>query len=340
MTAGVLERARSGDADAFRELTTPYYRELHLHCYRMLGSVVDADDLMQEILLAAWNGLPGFAGRASVRTWLYRIATNRCLNAIRATKRRPRIEPVPPFEPPEPSRRGDVTWLQPYPDAWLDELSASPEVRAVRREDVELAFVVALQRLPPRQTATLVLVDVLGYAVAEVADLLETTPTAVKGALQRARAAVGKRGTPSDSGRGLGDPGEREVARRFAEAFVADDIEAVKRLLTDGAWLAMPPAPHEYHGPEAIAAFLRASADGRRTMALRLEPTRSNRQPAYTCSFVDHQDSWYAGQLVLTIQGDRITGITRFLEPTLEKVLLAPTSSWTGRAPGGKTGRR
>ncbi|WP_237771447.1 RNA polymerase subunit sigma-70 [Kribbella sp. ALI-6-A] len=374
MTSSVLELARGGDERAFQELTAPYFRELHLHCYRMLGSVTDADDLMQEILLAAWSGLAGFAGRSSVRTWLYRIATNRCLNAIRAGKRRPPTEPMPPFEPPEPTRRGEVTWLQPYPDAWLDQL---PEDRAVRRETVELAFVTALQRVPPRQAAVLVLVDVLGFTIAEVAELMDTGPTAVKGALQRARAAmrreadaVKKRraaGCPAmdegavDTRRAVGDEGRRfdgrvsddsraaadcssevtaeigagsgsadaatagewMVARRFAEAFVADDIEAVTRLLTDDAWLAMPPAPHEYHGPAAIAEFLRASAAGRRGKRLRLDPSGCNLQPGFVCYFVDDTTVWYAGRFVLAVRGERISRITRFLEPALEKALAA-----------------
>lgn len=354
MTSPLLERAQGGDERAFQELTAPYVRELHLHCYRMLGSVTDADDLLQEILLAAWTGLAGFAGRASLRTWLYRIATNRCLNAIRDGKRRPPTEPLPPFDPPEPTRRGDITWLQPYPDTWLED-------HAVRRETVELAFITALQRVPPRQAAALVLVDVLGFTLPEVADLMDTTSTAVKGALQRARASVREESSGSlDSSAERADPGPRDhpagrdpaapaeiqkarqsselaaaesatrdagdwaVARRFAAAFVADDIEAVTSLLTDDAWLAMPPAPHEYQGAVAIAAFLRASAnaDGRRGARLRLNASGCNRQPGFVCYFIgENQAPSYAGRFVLTVDGERISRITRFLEPALEKVL-------------------
>ncbi len=336
MTSSLLERAQGGDERAFHELMAPYARELHLHCYRMLGSVTDADDLLQEILLAAWTGLAGFAGRASLRTWLYRIATNRCLNAIRDGKRRPPTEPLPPFDPPEPTRRGDITWLQPYPDTWLED-------HAVRRETVELAFVTALQRVPPRQAATLVLVDVLGFTTTEVADLMDTTPTAIKGALQRARASVRGGSGAGDAGEsavrvddlsaresgavesGAGesetrDAGEWAVARRFAAAFVADDIEAVTSLLTDDAWLAMPPAPHEYQGAAAIAEFLQASAAGR-SAGVRLEPSGCNLQPGFICTFVDEQETRYAGRFVLTIDGERISRITRFLEPALEKAL-------------------
>lgn len=283
----------------FEQLTAPYLRELHVHCYRMLGSVTDADDVLQETLLAAWRGLADFEGRSSLRTWLYKIATNRCLNAIRDGKRRPPAEPLPPFDPPEPTRRGDVTWLQPYPDALLDD-------QLVKRENIELAFITALQRMPPRQAAALILVDVLDFPNAEAADLLGTTPTAIKGALQRARASLHSPPPPRDT------ETERQVAQRFAEAFAADDIATITTLLTDDAWLAMPPAPHEYCGPPAIAAFLETSAAAR-TSTLILEPTGANLQPAYVCYFVNGADRRSTGELLLTVSGDRISSITRFL---------------------------
>ncbi|NEA36656.1 RNA polymerase subunit sigma-70 [Streptomyces sp. SID13031] len=285
----------------FEEITAPYLRELHLHCYRMLGSTTDADDVLQEVLLAAWRGLDSFAGRSSLRTWLYRIATNRCLNAIRDGKRRPRPEPLPPFDPPAPTRRGDVTWLQPYPDEFLDDL-------IVKREHIALAFITALQRMPPRQTAALILVDVLDFPLSEVADLLDTTPTAIKGALQRARASLHSPPPPRDA------ETERAVAKRFAEALAADDIAAVKALLSNDAWLSMPPAPHEYYGPEAIAAFLQASAAARAETLL-LEPIGENLHPAFTCYFVGESGRRYTGCLALTVSGDRISTITRFLDP-------------------------
>ncbi|WP_224089447.1 sigma-70 family RNA polymerase sigma factor [Arthrobacter sp. StoSoilB13] len=174
MTSAELEAARSGDEEAFASLVAPFRRELHLHCYRITGSVDDADDLLQEVLLAAWKGLPGFAGRSSLRTWLYRIATTRSLNALREQRRRPRPVPVPPFEPPNPNDRFDLPHLQPYPDALVDELD--PAAQAVARESVELAFVVALQRMPPRQAATLILCDVLDFTVTEAAELLAIGP--------------------------------------------------------------------------------------------------------------------------------------------------------------------
>jgi RNA polymerase sigma-70 factor (TIGR02960 family) len=188
---GTLDRARSGDADAFSTLTAPHERELLLHCYRMLGSLTDAEDLLQDTMLAAWRGLPAFEGRSSVRTWLYRIATNRCLNALRDGRRVP-PEPVAPFAVPPPTRRGEVTWLQPYADSLLEGLpehTPGPDARYETQEAVRLAFITALQRMPPRQAATLILRDVLGYPLRDVAAMLDTTETAAKGTLQRARAA-------------------------------------------------------------------------------------------------------------------------------------------------------
>ena len=314
MDQDVLDRARAGHEAAFRELTEPYRRELQVHCYRMLGSLTDAEDVVQETLLAAWRGLSGYEGRASVRAWLYRIATNRCLNTMRAANRRVPTEPTPPFQPPEPSRRGEITWLQPYPDALLDgiaDTAPGPEARYQATEAVELAFVSALQRMPPRQAATLVLRDVLGFATDEVASMLDTTQTAIKGALQRARAALDNdavrppRPEPAE---------ERELARRFAEAFTAADIDGVIALLTDDAWLSMPPAPHEYHGIDAIRAFLTASFAYRDRRSVHLVPTRANGQIAYG-SYVRGQGEPTAdpaGLFVLTMAANGIHAITRF----------------------------
>lgn len=304
----MLDLARTGDEVAFRSLTEPYLRELRLHCYRILGSLTDAEDVLQETMLAAWRGLSTYQGKASLRAWLYRIATNRCLNALRDAGRRPRVGPLPPFDPPEPTRRGDVSWLEPFPDTLLD-----PAARYQARESVQLAFVTALQRLPPRQAATLVLRDVLGFTTVEVAAMLDTTDTAVKAALQRARATLQRR-RPAPSPLPPLPPlpesaEERAVSQRFAEAFVADDIDGVVALLTDGAWLTMPPAPHEYQWPAAIAGFLRASVAWRSGRRFVLVPTRANTQPAYGC----YLDGEPAGLIVLTLAGRRISAITRFL---------------------------
>jgi len=310
----VLSRARDGDAEAFRELVAPHRRELHVHCYRLLGSFTDADDTLQEVLLAAWRGLGTFEGRSSVRTWLYRIATNRCLNLIRDRGRRVPPPAVPPFQPPEPTRRSETTWLQPYPDTLLAELpdeAPGPDGRYDARESIELAFVAALQRLPPRQAATLILRDVLGYEAAEVAGILETTATAVKGALQRARATLaGARTDPP----AVGSVEEQRLSRRFAAAFIDRDIDMLLDLLTDDAWLAMPPAPHEYHGRAAIAAFLRVSGAWRGDRRLSLVPTRANMQPAFAVYLaeIDEQVAVGAGLIVLTLRADRIAAMTRF----------------------------
>lgn len=306
--------------DAFADLTAPYLAELRLHCYRMVGTLADADDLVQETLLAAWRGLDAFAGRASLRTWLYRIATNRCLNAIRDARRRPPTELVPPFTPPEPSRRGDVTWVQPYPCALLPaDGTHGPESQLERREDIELAFVVALQRLPPRQTAVVVLVDVLDFALAEVAAMIDSTPTAVKGLLQRGRATLARHhdGAAHVPAGGAASSSELALARRFAEAFGAGDVPAVVALLTDDAVLAMPPAPHEYVGAAAIAGFLRASVGAREGEKVRLEPTCANGQPAFVCSSVVSGVGSADSVIVLTMSGSRISRVTRVLDPGL-----------------------
>ena len=315
MEQTTLQRARDGDERAFGELTDPYRRELQVHCYRMLGSLTDAEDLLQETLLAAWRGLADFQERASVRSWLYRIATNRCLNALRGAGRRIPTEPVPPFQPPEPSRRGEITWLQPYPDALLEGIAdpaPGPEARYQATEAVELAFVAGLQRMPPRQAAALVLRDVLGFATDEVAGMLGTSHTAVKGALQRARAAL-DRARAGQAPR-PGSATEHDLARRFADAYVAADLTRIVALLTDDAWLSMPPAPHEYHGIDAITAFLRASLDYRGHRRVHLLPARANTQPAFGSYLADPAEpaGTPAGLFVLTMAGDRIQAITRF----------------------------
>jgi len=337
-----LARAQSGDAHAFRELTDPYRRELQLHCYRILGSLTDAEDLLQETLLAAWRGLDRFESRASVRAWLYRIATNRCLNALRDAGRRIPPAPTPPFEPPEPTRHGEVTWLQPYPDTFLEQVvdtAPGPAARYGAREAVELAFVAALQRLPPRQAATLLLRDVLGYSTAEVAAMLDTSETVIKGVLQRARASFDHQ-RPA-AGRRAPLPGsaqERALARRFADAFTADDIDGVVALLTDDAWLAMPPAPHEYVGAAAIASFLRASTSWRPDRRVRFVATRANTQPAFGCylTAVEEPIVRPAGLIVLTLAGDRISAITRFLDNDLLDRFGVGVQVWatSGRSTG------
>src|SRR2546421_1645263 len=256
-----MTRARAGDGDAFRELTEPYRRELQVHCYRMLGSFQDAEDALQDTLLAAWQGLPGFEGRASIRTWLYRIATNRCLNALRSTKRRPAREwNTPKVDPPEPTRLGEVVWLEPYPDALVGgaiEVPPGPEARYEEAEAISLAFVTALQVLPPRQVAVLILRDVLGFHASEVAGMLDSTVESVTSALRRARASLQRsqpapgREPPPDSG----SPAEDALVAKFARAWEAADLGALVALLTDDVFVSMPPMPFQYEGREIVTRF-------------------------------------------------------------------------------------
>jgi RNA polymerase sigma-70 factor (ECF subfamily) len=318
VTDATLERARSGDEEAFRALTDPHRRELQVHCYRILGSVQDAEDMVQETLLSAWRGLAGFEGRASLRSWLYRIATNRCLNALRASGRKPHvIGSNPPADAPEPSRWGEPIWLQPYPDALLEGLpdqAEGPDARYETKEAVGLAFVSGLQRMPPQQRAVLVLRDVLGYRAAEVAAMLDSSEASVNSALQRARAAIAAM-PERPNGPSLPDsPAQRALLSSFSEAFEGGDIDAVVALLTEDAWIRMPPEPHEYQGRTAIAAFLRTRGIWRNGGGIRLVPTRANGQPAFAYYLSDaHADVAHAGGLfVLAIEGEEITTITRF----------------------------
>jgi RNA polymerase sigma-70 factor, ECF subfamily len=317
-----LSRARAGDEDAFRELIGPYRAELKLHCYRILGSLQDAEDQVQETLLAAWRGLEGFEGRASLRTWLYRIATNRCLNALRDRGRRPR-EVSSMGEPPEPTRRAEPTWLEPYPDVLLERLADAapgPEARYETSESIGLAFVAALQHLPPRQRAALVLRDVLGFHTAEVAQMLDSSEASVKGALRRARAALDERQSLRAHERAsLPRPArERELVGRFAAAVERGDTDGVVALLTDDAWLTMPPQPYEYQGRQAIARFLHFS-EARRGTPLRLVPTSANGQPAFGCYLPDAHAPIARpyGLMILTVTGDGISAIAWFGERSL-----------------------
>src|SRR5215212_6584589 len=237
-----LARARAGDEDAFRDLTDPYRRELQLHVYRIVGSPQDAEDLLQETLLAAWRGLQQFEERASVRTWLYRIATNRSLDVLRASRRRPE-DRQRMTEMPEPTRYGEPIWLQPYPDVLLEGIpdhAPGPEARYEAKEAIALAFIVGLQHLPPQQRAVLVLRDVLGYRAAEAAELLETSDASVNSLLRRARAAFESR-LPTTGRERAPLPNsklEREIVGRFADAVGAGDVDGMVSLLTDDAWLA------------------------------------------------------------------------------------------------------
>jgi RNA polymerase sigma-70 factor (TIGR02960 family) len=316
-TEATLALARAGDEGAFRELTEPHGRELQVHCYRILGSMQDAEDLVQETLVAAWRGLEAFEGRASVRSWLYRIATNRCLNALRDRSRRPK-EVQTMSDALEPTRLIEPVWLEPYPDVLLEGIpdrSPGPEARYEARESIELAFMTALQALPPRQRAVLVLRDVLGYRMAEVAEMLDTGEVSVKGALQRARAALSERLPDSDRERAPRPDSaeERRLVGGFADAVESGDVEKMVALLTDDARLTMPPLPLEYQGQDAIGAFLRHREEVR-GRPLRVVPTRANTQPAFGCYLPDTQTAIaHAHALfVLTLEGEEVAAITWF----------------------------
>jgi RNA polymerase sigma-70 factor (TIGR02960 family) len=314
----LIARARGGDGEAFRVLTEPYHRELQVHCYRMLGSVQDAEDTFQDTLLAAWQGLGGFTEeRASLRTWLYKIATNRCLNALRSAARRAAKEwDVPNVEPPEPTRLGEVVWLQPYPDALLEGLTGvpGPQARYEQTESVCLAFVTALQLLPPRQVAVLVLRDVLGFHASEVAGMLDSTVESVNSALKRARATLQRRQTPADGREpppAANSPAEKVTVAKFVSAWESADLDALVALLTDDVFISMPPMPFEYEGRDAVARFCAILfGTGRR---FDLVPTRANGQPAFGAYLrAPNGISHGMGLYVLTLTGDRICAMTRF----------------------------
>jgi RNA polymerase sigma-70 factor (TIGR02960 family) len=318
VTTELISRARAGDGEAFRELTEPYRRELRVHCYRMLGSLQDAEDVLQETLLAAWQGLGGFEGRASIRSWLYRIATNRCLNARRSASRRPAREwDMTEVEPPEPTRLGELVWLEPYPDALLEGavgVPLGPEARYEQTEAISLAFVTALQVLPPRQLAVLILRDVLGFHANEVADMLDSTVESVNSALKRARASLQRRQVATDEREPPPAPdstSEQALVAEFVRAYESGDVDALVALLTDDIHLSMPPIPLEYQGRDVVGRlFASIFRSGRR---VDLVPTRANGQPAFGAYLRASTGIRHGtGLFVLTLTGDRICAFTRF----------------------------
>jgi RNA polymerase sigma-70 factor, ECF subfamily len=338
--ADVLARAQAGDGDAFAALAEPFRRELHVHCYRILGSVADAEDVLQETMVAAWRGIDRFEGRSSLRAWLYRIATNQCLNALRGGIRRPtraqrradsppgplglpaQMGQLPPL--PAPATDDEPLWLEPYPDVLLDELpdtAPGPEARYEARETISLAFIAALQHLPPRQRATLVLRDALGFRAAETAGILGCSLDAVNGSLKRARAALAGQLPAGGLSRAPlpGSATERNLLARFTDAFEDGDVGALVAMLTDDAWLTMPPLPFGYRGRDAAAHLLSVVSFRGGTRRFRLVPVRANGQPAFGCYVTDGQApiAHANGLIMLTLDGDRIAGVTRFLDNSL-----------------------
>ncbi|WP_270039077.1 sigma-70 family RNA polymerase sigma factor [Solirubrobacter ginsenosidimutans] len=311
MTIDLLSRARAGDDDAFRAMTQPHVRELQVHCYRMLGSFQDAEDAVQDTLLTAWRGLDGFEGRASLRTWLYKIATNQCLNARRTASRRvPKVWDIPGMQPPEPTRLGEVVWLQPFPDALLGDVPLGPEARYEQTESISLAFVTALQVLPPRQLAVLILRDVLGFHAKEVAEMLDTTLESVTSALKRARAGLQRR-QASEPAPAADSPAEQAITAKFVSAYESADLDALVALLTDDVFVSMPPMPLEYEGREPAARFCAGILGSGRTFEL--VPTRANGQPAFG-AYVHGPDGVRhgTGLFVLELAGERVCAMTRF----------------------------
>jgi RNA polymerase sigma-70 factor, ECF subfamily len=309
------------DRDSFEKLIGPYRSELHAHCYRMLGSVHDAEDALQDALLRAWRALPQFEGRSSLRSWLYTIATNSCLRLI---ERRPkRVLPIdygPPadaHDDPAPPLVESI-WIEPYPDAAIADGFAAPEARYEQRESVELAFVAALQHLPAGQRAVLILRDVLGFSGAEVAETLDTTPAAVYSSLQRAHKTVDEH-LPQQSQqatlRALGDTRVRELVERYTDAWERGDVEAIVAMLTEDAVLAMPPRPSWYRGIEAARAFLPSGplAPERRR---RCRPTHANGQLAVGSYYVPSAGETRPLQVLQLLTLDaagRIAEITAFV---------------------------
>ena len=318
----LLEAARGGDDDAFRRLVQPHRTELHAHCYRMLGSAHDADDALQDALLRAWRGLAKFEGRSSVRSWLYRITTNTCLDLI--SRRPKRVLPIDHGPAADPG--GDLgdpliesVWVEPYADETLglEDGYSSPEARYEQRESVELAFIVALQHLPATQRAVLILRDVLGFSASEAAETLETTVASVNGALRRARKAAAER-LPSQSQqvalRALGDDGLRTLVKRYIDAWEQADVDAILAMLAEDATFTMPPLPTWYRGHVAIALFLTRYALRDRW---RLVPAHANGQVAFGCYAWDAETGSHTALSldVLTLDGTRATGVTSFVTP-------------------------
>jgi len=313
-----VEPIETLDEARFTKLVAAHRRELHVHCYRLLGSVEDAEEVLQDALLSAWQHHDSFEGRSSVRTWLYRIATNRCLDHLRAGRRSPMATPLR-LEPPEPSATGEVPWLQPLP---ADLLEPDPAATAEQREAISLAYVRALQLLPPRQRVVLVLREVLQFPASDVAQMLDVTEESVTSALKRARATL-KVEQPAEPPPAPRSPEERRVIEAWLDAFSVLDIPRLVDLLTDDAWLRMPPLPFEYHGREAAERFFIAMhVPGR---ADRFVETRANGQPAYAAYSRDEVTGLWRckGLFVMSLSGERVHEVTRF-EPAVGALFGLP----------------
>ena len=325
----LISRAQAGDEDAFRAMTEPHRRELLVHCYRMLGSLQDAEDALQDTMLGAWQGLGSFGGRASMRTWLYRIATNRCLNTLRTAKRRPaKAWDVPGMDAPDPTRLGEVPWLEPFPDTLLEgayDLPLGPEARFEQSESISVAVVTALQVLPPLQLAVLVLRDVLGFPASEVAGMVDRSVESVTSALKRARSTLEKsRPTLAERGRPpvSGDAAERDLIARFVTAYEAADVAGVVALLTDDVFMSMPPIPFEYVGLDPVGGFLELLFGARQFLLI---PSRANGQPAFGAYVADPDGARRAsGLITVTVTDSGISEMRRFENSLFDRFGLPP----------------
>jgi RNA polymerase sigma-70 factor (ECF subfamily) len=327
----LFEAAREGDPDAYRGLVERYGAELHAHCYRMLGSLHDAEDALQETLLRAWRGLPRLSRQRSLRNWLYRIATNVCLDAL--TRRQARTLPIDQGGTSDPADHGEPlaegTWIEPYPDGELDDGYAAPEARYEQREAVELAFIAALQHLPARQRAVLILREVLGFSAREVAGTMDTTVASVNSSLQRARATVDKR-LPEHSqqanARSLGNRRVRRLVERFSDAFERGDVDTILSMLAEDATFAMPPFAGWCRGRQAIAAsWLMPSLPA---ADLRYVPSSANAQPALAAyRWNDRKRGYLPIALdVLSLRGEAIADVVAFRTPGLFERFGLPSS--------------
>ena len=328
-----LAAAQTGDVTAFSELTEPYRRELQVHFYRILGSLQEAEDMVQETMLKAWKRLDTYEGRASFRAWLYKIATNTCLDFLDQRRSRrllprdvsPASDPKTAFLPPA----AEITWLEPFPDEWLrDTEAANPEARYTDRESISLSFMTALQYLPPRQRAVLILRDVLEFSANETAEVLEITVSSANSALHRARVTLGQRyhGPESQSSAPLAnDERTRWLLDHFVQAWENADVEQLVALLKEDATLAMPPSPSWYKGRESIRLFVAATVfsndgmfGGRASGRWRLIPTWANASPAFALYLRTATDTYQAfGIQVLSCEADKLTQIMDFLDPAL-----------------------
>ena len=331
--ADLLRLAKSGDQRAFQQLTEPHRRELHLHSYRMLGSYHDAEDMVQETFLRAWRGLPSFEGRASIRRWLYRVATNVCLNALASRGRTGRVLPEtygPPTDKmPDREPVSEVPWLEPYPDSALEGIpdgTAGPDVRYEMREAVQLAFIATIQLLPPRQRAMLLLQDVLGWSASETARLLDSSAAAVNSGLQRARATLEERlPVRATCVSALTCSEDRALLRRYIRAWETTDVDEFAALLHEDAMMSMPPWQQWYRGRAAIATFFAFTGRSRGHAPFRLLPTAANGQTAYAFYSRWQSPEWRFHSIqVLQFDRNTIDRMTSFVMPALASIFGLP----------------